>query len=137
MRDRPGRGLGVLTIGLLLVMHSAAACSSDGSKRSELPVLAIEGSLPVEETYLFEVGTHCGVGYLSLPINGRFWISDEAAGEWNWMPPEWAETLGPGEELITMEVRLSDDGTALTATLADRSVSYRQTTEADPVIECD
>ena len=100
------------------------------------PDLVSDSRLPAGEAHLFEVGTHCGIGYLGLPINDRLWISDEAAGMADWIPTEWADTLGPGEELITLEVELSADENVLTATVADRPVTYRPVSNNDPVFEC-
>jgi hypothetical protein len=68
-------------------------------------------------------------------MNGVFWITDTAEGERNWMPSEWADSLGPGEELITLEVVLSDDGT-LTASAEGRSVVYRPLSADDPEYLC-
>lgn len=42
----------------------------------------------------------------------------------DWIPREWADTLGPGEELLTLEVELSTDERVLTATVAGRPVTY-------------
>ena len=103
---------------------------------SDLPVLTAERSLPSGEPYRITINTHCGVGYFSLPVNDAFWIADEANLAYDWIPSEWANSLGPGDELITVEVLLSDDGTELTATAAGRSVVYRQITADDPVLEC-
>ncbi len=108
-----------------------AGCSSD-----DLPVLTPDGSLPAGEPHQLEVGTHCGVGRFGLLVNERSWISDEAAGARDWMPTEWSDTLDRGEELLTVEVRLSEDGDTLTATVAGRSVTYRPVTSDDPLFEC-
>ena len=128
-----------ITIGITTAFV-LAACGQGQSEPSlgstHLPELVSDDSLPAGEAYLFEVGTHCGVGYLGLPINDRFWISDEAAGMSDWIPTEWADTLDPGEELITLEVELSTDEAVLTATAAGRPVAYRPVTSNDPVFEC-
>ena len=114
-----------------------AACGQGQSESSTSPPeLGHDIRLEAGVASLFEVGTHCGVGSLGLPIHDRFWISDEAAGMSDWIPTEWADTLGPGEELITLEVALSPDEAVLTATVAGRPVAYRPVTSNDPVFEC-
>lgn len=125
-------------IALWLLGSALATCTSDSQDQesSQLPALTAERSLPSGEPYRIVINRHCGVGYFSPPVNDGFWIADEANLEPDWIPSEWADTLGPGDDLITVEVVLSADGTELTATTAGRSVVYRQMTAADPVLEC-
>ncbi len=74
---------------------------------------------------------------LGLPINGQFWRTDEANGTTGgWMPQEWADSLGPGQQLILIEVLLSADRAKLTASAAGRSVSYRPVTDDNPAALC-
>lgn len=88
-------------------------------------------------TYVLEVGTHCGVEWLGLPVNDVFWITDEAdESASDWIPIEWSQTLSPGEQLIALEVVLSADGSHLTATKAGRSVVYRPNEATDPEKFC-
>jgi hypothetical protein len=68
-------------------------------------------------------------------VNGIVWTTDTARGERNWMPSEWASTLGPGEELITLEVVLSDSAN-LTASANGVSVAYRPVTADDELPDC-
>lgn len=68
-------------------------------------------------------------------MNGIFWITDAAEGDWNWMPSEWADSLDPGGELISLEVVLVDDET-LTASAEGRSVVYRPLSANDPEYLC-
>lgn len=72
---------------------------------------------------------------LGMPVNGILWTTDTARGKRNWMPSEWADSLGPGEELITLEVVVSDDET-LTASAVGRSVVYRPVSADDPEFLC-
>ena len=98
---------------------------SDATIRGELQ--AVPGVV-----YLWEFSSHCGVERLLLPVNDVLWITDEANGtESDWMPIEWAQTLGAGDEMIALEVVLSADGTQLTATKAERSVVYRPITPSE------
>lgn len=102
-----------------------------------MPVLSADGSLPRDQSYLLEVGTLCGVAVLGLPINGMFWRTDEANGTTGgWIPQEWSDSLEPGQQLITIDVLLSGDGTKLTASASGRSVSYRPVTDDDPEALC-
>lgn len=102
-----------------------------------MPVLSADGSLPLGQRYLLEVGTHCGVAVLGVPINGTFWRTDEANGATgDWMPNEWSGTLAHGQQLLTIEVSLSADGRTLSATAAGKSVSYRAVTDADSTALC-
>jgi hypothetical protein len=90
-----------------------------------------------EVPYLLRVGTHCGVEWLGMPVNDVFWITDEASGSTSdWMPVEWSQSLGAGEELIALEVVLSADESQLTATKAGRSVVYRPRRPTDPEKFC-
>ncbi len=103
------------------------------------PVETISGGLRALPgvAYVLDVGTHCGVEALAMPVNDTFWITDEANGsDSDWMPIEWSQTLGPGEQIIAVEVVLSLDETRLTATKAGRSVVYRPVTTSDPEMFC-
>ena len=113
--------------------ESVASATTIGP--SELPVVDPNSSVPIGRPYQIEVGTHCGVGVLGLTVNGIVWTTDTAKGERNWMPTEWASSLGPGEELITLEVVLSDRET-LTASAEGRSVVYRPVSADDPEYLC-
>ena len=74
---------------------------------------------------------------LGLAINGMFWRTDEANGTTEgWIPQEWSDSLEPGQQLITIDVLLSGDGTKLTASASGRSVSYRPVTDDDPEALC-
>ena len=126
----------LLYVGLLTAGVTVASCSSNAAKRSDSSVLPTNGSMPAARPFTFEVGSHCGVGWLGLPIDGRFWIADEAKGVRDWMPDEWAATQNIGANLITLTVELSADRQQLTASLAGRSVVYRPVATSDPVVEC-
>ncbi len=117
-------------VAMLMVGTAMVSCAS---KVASLPT---NGSMPVDRPFTFEVGSHCGVGQLGLPVDGRFWITDEAQGEPDWIPPEWAATQKVGANLIAVTVKLSTDRGHLTATLADRAVVYRPVTTSDAVVEC-
>ena len=102
-----------------------------------MPVLSADGSLARDQSYLLEVGTHCGVAVLGVPINGIFWRTDEAnSAAGDWMPTEWSDSLANGQQLLTIEVSLSAGGRTLSATATGRSVSYRPVTDADPTALC-
>ena len=75
-------------------------------------------------------------GLLLGTVNDVFWIADEANLEPDWIPSEWADTLGPGDDLITLVDLLSADSKEMTATTAGRSVVYHHMTADDPVLEC-
>ena len=106
-------------VAMLMVGTAMVSCAS---KVASLPT---NGSMPVDRPFTFEVGSHCGVGQLGLPVDGRFWITDEAQGEPDWIPPEWAATQKVGANLIAVTVKLSTDRGHLTATLADRAELWR------------
>jgi hypothetical protein len=69
-------------------------------------------------------------------VDGRAWITEEANGLRDWMPPEWTATQKVGANLITLSVLLSTDRAQLTASLAGRSVIYRPVTASDPEVLC-
>ena len=123
-------------VGLLTAGLTVSSCSSTPAK-SDSSVLPTNGSEPAHVPSVFVVGSHCGVGWLGLPVDGRFWITDEAKGARDWMPDEWAATQSIGANLITLTVELSTDRQQLTASLAGRSVVYRPVAASDPVVECE
>jgi hypothetical protein len=82
------------------------------------------------------VGTHCGVRVLGRQINGSGWVTDEASRTTDWSPPEWAEAIADGQELIALSVLLSADGNELVATAEDVSVMYRPIADSDNVPGC-
>lgn len=104
---------------------------------TSVPDTPIRGELQAVPgvVYLWQVSSHCGVGRLLLPVNDVLWITDEANGT-DWMPIEWAQTTGDGDEVIALEVVLSADGTQLTATKAGRSVVYRPITPSEAGVYC-
>jgi hypothetical protein len=53
---------------------------------------------------------------LGPAVNDTLWITDEATQAVDWMPAEWAEAIEGGQELIVLEVVLSDGATNLSAT---------------------
>ena len=122
--------------------------ASNGGSPATAPLVDSDTSGPFETmsgglealpgvAYELELGTHCGVEALGMPVNDTFWITDEANGsELDWMPIEWSQTLAPGEQIIALEVVLSSDETRLTATKAGRSVVYRPVTTSDPEMFC-
>ena len=126
----------LLGIALLVMGVAIASCASNVASRSDPSVLPTNGRVPVNQSFIFEVGSLCGVGRLGLPVDGRFWTTDEAKGDADWMPPEWAATQKAGANLITVTVRLTSDRRQLTATLAGRTVVYRPLTTSDPVVPC-
>jgi hypothetical protein len=123
----------------------AAGCSDQGSSETFsgpansidalLPILEPGADLPVGEAHALVVGTHCGVRVLN-PVNDTLWITDEATQPGDWMPAEWAEAIEGGQELIVLEVVLSDSDTNLTATAEGVSVRYRPVAEDDEVTDC-
>lgn len=139
MRDStPGIKGGVqgLLLAALIVGIAMSSCSSNATTEPEHPALPTDGSVPAGQPFSFEVGNHCGVDRLALPVDGKFWITDEAKNERGWMPKEWAATQSVGAGSITITVELSTDREELTASLADRSVIYRPQTPNDPVFGC-
>ena len=91
-------------------------------------VLLPDEQLLPDETRHVELGTHCGVGFLSQKIDGRWWRTDEAEGL-DWMPQEWPKAANG----LVVEARLSADETRLTVSYGGRSVLYypTQLTDAD------
>lgn len=120
----------------LLLAISTPACSSAEHPDVAPPLLAPDDSIGGDHPVRVQVGTHCGVGRLGLPVNGVFWITDEARGAPDWMPGEWESARPSGEELITLTIELSADQSKLTASFAGRSAEYRQIAQSDPVVDC-
>lgn len=85
----------------------------------EAPLLESSEPLPIV------IGTHCGVGFLSTSANGRWWRTDEAPEEGDWIPPEWSSATSASGLLV--ELMLSADGNMLTVTYNDRAVVYAPT----------
>ena len=131
-----GRMQQSLRVALLIVVVMAASCSSNPATRPDSSLLPAIGSLPAGRPFSFEIGSHCGIRRLGLPVDGRFWITDEAKGVPDWIPREWAATQQVGVGLIAVTVELSPDRERLTASLAGRSVVYRPVMTDDPVVLC-
>lgn len=131
---------------VLVACALATGCSSGNSTAGvpgpansidgQLPTLNDGEDLPPGETYAFVVGTHCGVRVLGRQINGSGWMTDEASQTTDWLPPEWAEAIKGGQELIALSVLLSADGDELIATAENVSVKYRPITDRDQVADC-
>ena len=100
-----------------------------------LPTLEIGDSLQEGEAYALVVGTHCGVRVIGL-VNDRLWITDQATQPGDWMPAEWATAIEGGQELIALEVVISESNTHLIATAERVSVRYRRVSEDDEVLDC-
>lgn len=99
-------------------------------------MLEHDATLPVGVPHRFEVGTHCGVGVLRLPINGRLWTTDESHGATNWAPDAWQDALDDSAELLVVQVELAGTGDTLTVTVAGHAVSYRPVTDDDRITPC-
>lgn len=94
--------------------------------------VSIEPGTPL----VVDVITHCGFEYLVPEIDGRLWMTDEAAGTFEWGPPEWVAVSDEVRELIELELVLSEDRNVLTATANGRSVVYRPVTPEDVQFRC-
>ena len=81
--------------------------------------------LEPSEPQLIVIGTHCGVGFLSTSVNGRWWRTDEAPDEGDWIPAEWSSPTSASG--LQVELLLSDDGNTLTVTYNGRAVVYAPT----------
>jgi hypothetical protein len=44
-------------------------------------------------------------------VNDTLWITDEVTQPGNWMPADWGAAMESGQELIALEVAISDDNT--------------------------
>ena len=123
---------------LSLVAAMTSGCSSDAGSAATVPVLVEGAPLPPATPFRLEVGTHCGVAELGPLVNGIRWRTDEvAAGTGlDWIPPEWSAELGPGDQLLTVEVVLSADQTRLTASTHGRAVEYRPSRADEPAVLC-
>jgi len=87
------------------------------------------------ESYVLRVGTHCGVERLGLPVNGVFWITDEAgATSTDWLPAQWLASVDDG--LIPLTIMLSADRSELNAEVAGHAVAYRPIADTDPEEFC-
>ena len=71
----------LLGIALLVAGVAIASCASNVASRSDPSVLPTNGRVPVNQSFIFEVGSLCGVGRLGLPVDGRLWTTDEAKGD--------------------------------------------------------
>jgi hypothetical protein len=115
---------------------AALGCSTSGApKGPTVPTLGANASLAPGQRAQFVVNTHCGVEFLSLPLNGVFWHTDEA-GPRDWIPAEWSAGRSTGEQLLTIEVQLSADQRTLTASKAGRAVLYRVAAPDGPAFVC-
>lgn len=145
MKRRPARVWAVLAITLL----SGISCSA-GSARTNGTVTATDAAdaeinslltasdapLAAGERRRFLVNTHCGVAVLSRSINGVMWRTDEATGPGDWTPAAWMQHRKPGDQLLTVEIEISEKNDRVTASYAGRSVQYRPMTEKEPKFAC-
>ena len=74
---------------------------------------------------MFDLNTHCGVGFLSWRFNGQWWRTAEAGDQINWMPGKWYSPASLSG--LSVELLLSADGNTLTVTYNGRSVEYAPT----------
>lgn len=121
---------------VVLVAASVASCSN-GGEPGDLAAASGESPVPRDQPFLFEVGVHCGVGWLGLPVDGRMWITDEANKERDWMPVEWSATQRTGVPMISLTLELSADGSRLTATRSSRAVVYRPIRDDEQPFMCE
>lgn len=130
----PGVGTGAYAFCLSAGLeHESCALVYVTEKRLDPPPVSTVAADP-GQAFEVAVGTHCGVRYLSQVIDGRSWITDEADVAGDWLPDEWARARDG--ELLVLQVVLSEDGMALTATANDRSVRYRPVNADDPEFFC-
>ena len=85
--------------------------------------------------YTFLWSMQCGAQLLG-PINGTTWIADEARGSQLWSPPEWSQLMVDGRDVVEVEVQLTEDGSTLLATAAERDVRYRPAKPDEALHEC-
>jgi len=74
---------------------------------------------------LFELDTHCGVGFLSSSFNDQWWRTADAHDQRDWMPAEWTPPTSASGFVV--ELLLSADGETLTVTYNDHAVVYTPT----------
>ena len=127
--------LGVLAAGCADQDSAETFSGPANSIDALLPTLELGDNLQVGEAYALVVGTHCGVRVFGL-VNDTLWITDEATQPGDWMPAEWAAAIEGGQELIALEVVISDSTTDLIATAERVSVRYRPVAEGDEVLGC-
>ena len=114
---------------------NAAPVSGAAQPGAALPETSSPGTLPSGRCAL-EIGAHCGFRYLSRPVAGQSWITDEAPADGgDWVPDEWAAIVGPG--IGVLDVTVEQIGAAtLIVTAGGWSVSYRPVTPSDPEFLC-
>ncbi len=86
------------------------------------------------ESFVAQIGTHCGVAALNFGGQNWFALDFDDAGP-DWIPREWSDVAGT-RELLDVGIVVADDGDGFIATVASRSVTYRRAVDTDPEILC-
>ena len=130
---RPMRPLRIRSavIGAAVASLCAVGCSDQGESNPSISALAPDEVLVADEPQTWDLSVHCGAGFFSYQINGKWWKAPEAGGHSSWMPVEWGSSnRGPRVDVV---LEINPAGDELRATHAGRTVTYTPTelTEAD------
>jgi hypothetical protein len=76
-------------------------------RNADLPRLRSDGSLAIGESLIaFDVGTHCGVEWLSIPINGQLWraidLEETDAAGIDLVPSAWGQANDRLDLVVTL-----------------------------------
>jgi len=85
--------------------------------------------LPADEPRTWPLRIHCGAGVLSTQLNGRWWRTDEANSELNWLPSEWRDAGAVEQIYVVLQVNTAGD--RLEVSYAGRTVVYTPTELTD------
>ena len=85
--------------------------------------------LPGDEPRTLPLRIHCGAGVLSTQLNGRWWRTEEANSEPNWLPNEWRDAGAVEQIDVVVQVNTTRD--RLEVSYAGRTVVYTPTELTD------
>jgi hypothetical protein len=103
------------------VKSFAAGAAVNGSDAT-VPMLATDEVLRPGEPRRFDLSIHCGARVLSWKFNDRWWKTDEAGPEPDWVPAGWPSPTTNSGVIVTVE--LSADESTLSVRYADTTVQY-------------
>ena len=99
----------------------AAEAAVNGSDAT-VPMLATDEVLRPGEPRRFDLFIHCGARVLGWKFNDRWWKTDEAGPEPDWVPAGWPSPAA--NSWATVIIELSADESTLSVRYADTTVHY-------------
>ena len=114
-------------------LGSSVGQDSNATEVSGPAIRLPEELLSPNEPRTWELSVHCGAGFLSVQVNGKWWRTSEVPyPRYSWMPDDWP-ALNSGADVVPVVLLINSAGDELRVTHAGRTVTYgiSEFTEAD------